>query len=81
MLRRADERTFPNGRGDCMKAPAEPDDVSISLSQDEALVLFEWLTAFNNKSEPQLTDQAEQRVLCDVGAMLMRSLKACAGCQ
>lgn len=58
-----------------MKAPAEPDDVSISLSQDEALVLFEWLTAYNNKSEPQLADQAEQRVLCDVEAKLMRRSK------
>ena len=43
-----------------MKAPPDPDDVSIWLSQDEALVLFEWLTAYNNKSEPQLADQAER---------------------
>lgn len=33
-----------------MNAPAEPDDVTISLRQDEALVLFEWLAAYNRQA-------------------------------
>ena len=47
-----------------------PDDrVTIALTGDEALVLFEWLVAFN-KSNPVLADQAEQQVLWDLEAML-----------
>ena len=48
-------------------------DVIVSLSQDEALVLLDWLAVFN-KSEQAFSDQAAQRVLWDVEAMLERSV-------
>jgi hypothetical protein len=68
-------RTFWAGQDDSMNRAPEAPDVDISLNQDKALVLFEWLTAFN-KSEPTFSDQAEQRVLWDVEALLERALDA-----
>ena len=45
--------------------------VSVSLSDDEALVLFAWLSKFNAEEHPSLfQDQAEQRVLWDLEAVL-----------
>lgn len=58
-----------------MNAHSGAPDVNISLTQDEALVLFEWLSGFND-SQPTFAYQAEQRVLWDVEAMLERSLDA-----
>jgi hypothetical protein len=46
-----------------------PDSVEIALSNDEALVLFEWLARFNAE-EREFEDQAEQRVLWDLEAVL-----------
>ena len=48
-------------------------DITLRLSGDEALVLFEWLTSFN-AGEPRFDDQAEQRVLWDLEAGLERHL-------
>ena len=50
-------------------------DVTLALNGNEALVLFEWLARFNNGSS-DLEDQAEQRVLWDVEAMLEKALVA-----
>lgn len=50
-------------------------DVNLSLTQDEALVLFEWLATFN-KTEYQFVDQAERRVLWDLEARLESTLTA-----
>jgi hypothetical protein len=47
--------------------------VTLPLTQDEALVLFEWLVNFN-KREHDFEDQAEQRVLWDLEAMLESEL-------
>ena len=47
-----------------------PDDIALKLSHDEALVLFEWLSQFNKRDDLAFADQAEQRVLWDVEAML-----------
>lgn len=44
-------------------------DVAVRLSQDEALILFDWLTRFN-VSESEFDDQAEQRVLWNLEAQL-----------
>jgi hypothetical protein len=48
-------------------------DMTLPLTQDEALVLFEWLANFN-KREHEFDDQAEQRVLWDLEAMLESEL-------
>ncbi len=48
---------------------AEPN-ISVKLSQAEALVLFDWLARFNKTGRSDIEDQAEQRVLWDLEAML-----------
>lgn len=50
--------------------------VTIELSMDEALVLFSWLTRFNEADENQFEDQAEERVLWDIEAKLEKTLVA-----
>lgn len=44
--------------------------VHLELSRDEAIVFFEWLTQFNKSDGARFEDQAEQRVLWDLEAML-----------
>jgi len=44
--------------------------VALELSQDEALVFLEWLSRFNRLEGAEFEDQAEQRVLWDIEAML-----------
>jgi len=48
----------------------ESEHISIKLSGDEALVLFDWLARFNKNNNTDLTDQAEQRVLWDIESSL-----------
>lgn len=50
--------------------------VSIELTADEALVLFEWLARFNEKVDAAFEDEAEQRVLFDLESKLESSLTA-----
>jgi hypothetical protein len=52
------------------------DSVSIELTGDEALVLYAWLVRFDGTGDASFADQAEQRVLWDVHAMLESSLVA-----
>lgn len=47
------------------------DEISLGLSRDQALVLFDWLTRTSEAGEPAgFADQAEQRVLWDIEAAL-----------
>lgn len=46
------------------------DKFNLELSREEALVFFDWLTRFNKTDEAKFEDQAEQRVLWDIEAML-----------
>lgn len=48
---------------------AEPK-ISVELSRAEALVLFEWVARFNKTRRSDFEDQAEERVLWDLEAML-----------
>jgi hypothetical protein len=48
--------------------------VTVSLTQDEALVLFEWLAA--ERWDPTIQHPAERRVLWDLEAQLERVLVA-----
>lgn len=48
--------------------------VTLSLTRDEALVLFEWLHA--NEGKHEFADQAEQRVLWDLEASVERQIAA-----
>lgn len=54
-----------------MEFAKENKEVSLKLSNDEALVLLEWLSSLNEKEDFSLfQDQAEQRVLFDLEAQL-----------
>jgi hypothetical protein len=54
-----------------MNSMKENKEVTIILSDDEALVLFDWLSRFNEEEHPSLfQDHAEQRVLYDLEAVL-----------
>jgi hypothetical protein len=50
--------------------------VKIELTSDEALVLYDWLTRFNQRADTDFADQAEERVLFDLEAMLEKALVA-----
>lgn len=50
--------------------------VTIELTSDAALVLYDWLTRFNQREETAFADQAEERVLFDLEAMLEKALVA-----
>ncbi len=49
---------------------------TIELDPDEALVFFDWIHRFNNSDDIEFEDQAEQRVLWDIEAILEKSLAA-----
>ena len=46
--------------------------MTLSLTHDEALVLFEWL--HSNEAKHEFADQAEHRVLWDLEAALERQI-------
>lgn len=48
--------------------------VMLALSAEEALVLFEWVARFNARPSTDFEDQAEQRILWNLEAMLESSL-------
>lgn len=51
-----------------------PENISITLSRDEAIVLLEWLARFNQERNPAFVDQAEERALYDLEALLERQI-------
>ena len=48
--------------------------ITLELSKDEALVLFDWIKRFNEKGNNKFEDQAEERVLWDIEAILEKNL-------
>jgi hypothetical protein len=50
--------------------------VKIEFTSDAALVLYDWLTRFNQRVDIDFTDQAEERVLFDLEALLEKALVA-----
>ena len=50
--------------------------VTIELTGEAALVLYDWLTRFNQREETTCADQAEERVLFDLEALLEKVLVA-----
>ena len=60
-----------------MRADNENKNITITFSEDEALVLLEWLYNFNKEERPNLFhDQAEARILFDLEAELERVISA-----
>ncbi|MFA5801714.1 MAG: hypothetical protein WC911_04470 [Thermoleophilia bacterium] len=50
------------------------DGISLELTNDEALVFFDWVKRNNVEEFYQFEDQAEKRVLWDIEAQLERTL-------
>lgn len=50
--------------------------VELTLTADEALVLYAWLHRFNEDGSADLSDQSEQRALWDLEARLEKQLTA-----
>ncbi|MBI9076237.1 MAG: hypothetical protein JEZ02_12565 [Desulfatibacillum sp.] len=50
--------------------------ICLILNEDEALVLFDWVTRFNEKGLSEFEGQTEERVLWDIEAALEKSLAA-----
>lgn len=48
--------------------------IRIELNEKEALVLFDWLTRFNERENNTYEDQAEERVLWNLEALLEKCL-------
>ncbi len=54
----------------------DENNVTLTFTKDEAIVLFEWVCNFNNKNPKgeSFDDQAEQRVLWNIEADLEKEL-------
>ena len=50
--------------------------VNVQLTEDQALILFDWLVRFNERDEEHFEDQAEERVLWDLESSLEEQLAA-----
>jgi len=50
------------------------DGIWLELTDDEALVLFDWIKRFNMKEQDQFEDQAEKRVLWNMEVQLEKLL-------
>jgi len=50
--------------------------VKLELTHDKALVLYDWLARFNQRDSADFADQAEERVLFDLEAILEKTLVA-----
>lgn len=54
-----------------MESRQDKDKVLLELTKEEAIVLLDWLSRFNEDEKPELfKDQAEERVLWDVEASI-----------
>lgn len=51
-------------------------DVQVSLTSDEAIVLFEFVRRFSNSHELTIVDQVEQRVLWNLCCIFERGVMA-----
>ncbi len=57
-----------------MNKQSDTSEVQISLSADEALVLFEFLSRFDESNELMIVDQAEERALSNLLGPLQKQL-------
>ncbi len=52
----------------------KPNEIDVSLTPDEALVLFEFLSRYSDTGELRIEDQAEQRALWNLCCLLEKEL-------
>jgi hypothetical protein len=58
-----------------MKAIKDNNGINLEFNNEEALVLFEWISKFNEIDNDLLfQDQAEQRILFDIEALLEKNI-------
>lgn len=60
--------------GTVMLLEGSMEDVSIKLTKDEALVLFEFLSRFSSQDVMEIQDQAEERALWNLTCSLEKVL-------
>jgi hypothetical protein len=48
--------------------------INLTLSRGEALVLFDWIASLDSKAEKPVVDEAEQDVLWEIEAQLEKKL-------
>ena len=48
--------------------------INLQLTEDQALIFFDWLVRVNQRGEVNVEDQAEERVLWDLESMLEKQL-------
>jgi hypothetical protein len=68
----ADVRVRSPGIGKQLSKHNETSEVQISLNADEALVLFAFLSRFEESDELTIVDQAEERALWNLLALLQK---------
>ena len=59
-----------------IKGDRMSDIITLEISTDEAIVFYDWLKRFNEKEDNLFNDQAEERVLWDLEALLEKNLLA-----
>ena len=57
-----------------LMSSTQPSEVHLRLTPDEALVLFEFLSRYNDTDELRLEDQAKQRALWNLCCLLEKEL-------
>jgi hypothetical protein len=50
--------------------------ITVELTEDQALIFFDWLVRFNERDEENFEDTAEERVLWDLESSLEEQLAA-----
>ena len=50
--------------------------ITVELTEDQALIFFDWLVRFNERDEENFEDKAEERVLWDLESSLEEQLAA-----
>ena len=65
-----------NGETNLEEGAVPEEAVSIHLTGDQALVLFDWITRFDETGDPTFVDQAEQTLLWIIEGSLEKALVA-----
>lgn len=53
-----------------MEAEIRSKDIQLTFSQDEGIILLDWLIEFNGKTKKEHVDQIVDKILCDLESVL-----------
>ena len=57
-----------------MKIKEKKNNIVLVLKKEEALVLFDWISRFNESSNNEFEDSSEERLFWDMEALLEKSI-------